>query len=196
MSGRSLSGQAGRASTKPRVAPGLGHSATVPNADEFEVICDQEEAELADEAELYAEASDYEVRCALALFRSLKRDFNQYRAVKVDGEFNWSITIPRTPEALFAALDTDTPSLEFAAAPLIARLDKWEATQRLRGGWMPPDGKRIEVRLGDLRTLRDATQGIEARQGADQQGLDAQRESPVANGDAPKPHSPTISREK
>jgi len=32
MSGRSPSGRATRASTEPRVAPGLGHSASVPNA--------------------------------------------------------------------------------------------------------------------------------------------------------------------
>ena len=32
MGGRSPSGRATRASTEPRVAPGLGHSASVPNA--------------------------------------------------------------------------------------------------------------------------------------------------------------------
>lgn len=32
MTGRSPSGRAGRASTEPRVAPGLGHTATIPNA--------------------------------------------------------------------------------------------------------------------------------------------------------------------
>jgi hypothetical protein len=127
-----------------------GHSQAGPDI-EFDHVCQQETDEREDEAELYREAEQDEIRCALALFRSLGRDFGQYRAVKVDGALNWTITKPRTPEALLAALDT-----EDAAKPVIDRLNRWETFWTNRYRHSPPDGKRIEVRVGDLRKFREA----------------------------------------
>jgi hypothetical protein len=122
----------------------------------------KEADERADEAELYQGAERDEVRCALALFRSLGKDFNQYRAVKVDGPLNWTITKPRTPEALLAALATEEPLSPLEAArPIIERLNSWERFQTNRYGWTPPDGKRIEVRAGDLRKLRASSTDTE-----------------------------------
>jgi hypothetical protein len=46
-------------------------------------------------------------KCALALFDSLSERGNRYAAVKVDGPLNWTITEPRTQEALLAALETE-----------------------------------------------------------------------------------------
>jgi hypothetical protein len=48
-----------------------------------------------------------EIECAVALFRNLKGRNGRYVAVKVDGPLNWTITEPRTDEALLAALETE-----------------------------------------------------------------------------------------
>jgi hypothetical protein len=147
-------------------------------SEELDRICQQEADERYDEVELYREAGADEVKCALALFRALGKDFNQYRAVKVDGPLNWTITKPRTPEALLAALETDEPPSPLEAAqPIIKRLNQWERFQTGRYGWSPPDGKRIEVRVGDLRQLRaslatpnnDLPTGKEARKMTEEQ---------------------------
>jgi hypothetical protein len=135
---------------------------------EYDYGCQQEADERSDEAELYGEAEADEIRCALALFRSLGKDFNQYRAVKVDGPLNWTITTPRTQEALMAALETiEPPSPLEAAQPIIKRLNSWERFQTGRYGWSPPDGKRIEVRVGDLRQLRSAIAHDTTQKGSD-----------------------------
>jgi hypothetical protein len=127
--------------------------------DGFDWACQQEAEERHDEAELYQEAERAETKCALGLFRALAKDFGQYRAVKVDGPLNWTITNPRTEAALLAALETtDPPAALDAAQPIIDRLNRWESFQTNRYGWSPPDGKRIEIRVGDLRQLRAAAQ--------------------------------------
>lgn len=51
--------------------------------------------------------SEEEAHCGVTLFRRLKERGPTYAAVKVDGPLNWSITEPRTQEALLAALETD-----------------------------------------------------------------------------------------
>jgi hypothetical protein len=124
---------------------------------EFDYACQQEADERDDEIALYRDAEQDEIRCALALFRSLAKDFGEYRAVRVDGPLNWTITKPRTAQALQAAIETDEPATALQAAqPLIERLNVWERFQANRYGRSAPDGKRIEVRVGDLRQLRSA----------------------------------------
>lgn len=53
--------------------------------------------------------SEEEAHCGVTLFRSIKEREGRYVAVKVDGPLNWTITEPRTQEALLAALETEVP---------------------------------------------------------------------------------------
>jgi hypothetical protein len=94
-------------------------------------------------------------KCALALFNAVKERNGRYVAVKADGPLNWTITEPRTEEALLAALETD------------AELDAEGVRERLRqacngnySAWASRNGVSASFVCDVLKGRREPSEAI------------------------------------